>query len=332
MNFPEQVFYEPAALEYELGRKLRKQYQSVPWIEIQSHNNIPQLRQNPNHMFLQMKRYLVVGVRKTLRYTKNHKISDYLVPYTSSGCAASCLYCYLVCHYNKCAYLRLFVNREQMMERLLKTAQKGEQEQVFEIGSNSDLILENQITGNLPWTIETFARGERGYLTFPTKFAAIDPLLQLEHKGRTIFRMSVNPESVIKQIELGTSPLNKRINALNRMCEAGYPVGVLIAPIVLMQDWKTQYETLIRQLADGLSDRVKQEGRLELIFMTYSFVHRAIHTDAFPHIPPLYDKEKMTGRGRGIYRYRQEQKEEAKAFLQNQLQISLPQMEIAYVV
>ena len=34
--------------------------------------------------------------------------------YTSSGCTAACMYCYLVCNYNKCAYLRLFVNREQM--------------------------------------------------------------------------------------------------------------------------------------------------------------------------------------------------------------------------
>ena len=67
-----------------------------------------------------------------------------------------CMYCYLVCNYNKCAYLRLFVNREQMLDKIIKTCNESEKELILEIGSNSDLILENTITGNLEWTIENF--------------------------------------------------------------------------------------------------------------------------------------------------------------------------------
>ena len=118
--FPDKVYYEPAALEYPLGRQLRERYGDVPWIPIESHNNIEELRKNENSQFAKMKRHLIVGVRKSLKYVPNHKTSDFLVPYTSSGCSAMCLYCYLVCNYNKCSYLRLFVNREQMMDRLLK--------------------------------------------------------------------------------------------------------------------------------------------------------------------------------------------------------------------
>ena len=62
------------------------------------------------------------------------------------GCIAMCLYCYLVCNFNKCSYLRLFVNREEMLDKIIKTANKSDKELVFEIGSNSDLILENVIT------------------------------------------------------------------------------------------------------------------------------------------------------------------------------------------
>ena len=57
-----------------------------------------------------------------------------------------CLYCYLVCNFNKCSYLRLFVNRDEMLNKIIKTANKSDKELVFEIGSNSDLILENMIT------------------------------------------------------------------------------------------------------------------------------------------------------------------------------------------
>ena len=57
-----------------------------------------------------------------------------------------CLYCYLVCNFNKCSYLRLFVNREEMLDKIIKTANNADKELVFEIGSNSDLVLENMIT------------------------------------------------------------------------------------------------------------------------------------------------------------------------------------------
>jgi spore photoproduct lyase len=70
----------------------------------------------------------VIGVRKTHKYAENHKVSDWLVPYTCQAARAMCLYCYLVCNYNKCSYLRLFVNREQMMDKILKKRRGGRAE------------------------------------------------------------------------------------------------------------------------------------------------------------------------------------------------------------
>jgi spore photoproduct lyase len=101
-----------------------------------------------------------------------------------------CLYCYLVCNYNKCSYLRLFVNREEMLDRLLRHSDRAVSPMTYEIGSNSDLVLENTVTGNLPWTIERFAEDGRGFITFPTKFSMVEPLLHLRHRGKTIFRMA----------------------------------------------------------------------------------------------------------------------------------------------
>ena len=232
--FPEKIYYEPAALRYDLGKRLRDKYEDAQWVPIQSHNNIPELRARENSEFPALKRLLILGVRKTHKYVPNRKVSDFLVPYTSSGCQAACLYCYLVCHYNKCAYLRLFVNREQMLDRLMRAAASADRDLTFEIGSNSDLVLENTVTGNLPWTIERFAAPEKGFLTFPTKFSMVEPLLGLSHRGRVIARVSVNPPDIIREVELGTSPLEKRIGALNDLAEDGYKVGLLVAPVVLL--------------------------------------------------------------------------------------------------
>ena len=238
--FPYKIYYEPKSLDYNLGKKLREKYSDKEWIEIESHNNIPVFREKQNIDFAQIKKNRIIGIRKAHKYVENFKVSDFLVPYTSSGCSAMCLYCYLVCNYNKCSYLRLFVNREQMLDKLMTFSRKSTSPLTFEIGSNSDLILENTITDNLIWTIEEFARTGRGKLTFPTKFDMVEPLLNLDHKGKTIFRMSVNPQNIIVRIELGTSSLEKRIEALNKMADAQYPVGLLIAPVIKLDDWKEQ--------------------------------------------------------------------------------------------
>lgn len=329
LNF-DKVYYEPNALNYELGKMLQSKYKDLAWVEIESHNRIPELTATDNRDFPKLKRLLIIGIRKTHKYVENHKVSDWLVPYTSSGCRAVCLYCYLVCNYNKCSYLRLFVNREQMLDRLLKKSFAAEP-QTFEIGSNSDLVLENIITDNLNYTIERFAREGRGHLTFPTKFDIVKPLLNLDHKGKTIFRMSFNPQEVIRRIELGTSQLSARIHALNDVAEAGYPVGLLIAPVILIPDWKRLYTELIEQLADELSEKVKREGFIEIILMTYSFVHNAINTDAFPNAVQLLNKEIMTGRGRGKYSYRSEVRAEAETFLREELSQHLKTLPIWYI-
>ena len=214
-----------------------------------------------------------------------------------------CLYCYLVCNYNKCAYLRLFVNREEMLDKIIRVAnkdftQKGI-ESVFEIGSNSDLILENTITGNLVWTINNFAnQNQKGFLTFPTKFDMVDDILNLNHNGKIIVRMSVNPDEIINKIEFGTSRLDNRINAINKLKSAGYKVGILIAPVVFVDNWKGLYLELIHKLNDMLSGEVKKDLFFEIIFMTYSYVHTKINAEAFPNAINLYNKNLMTGRGR----------------------------------
>ena len=328
---PKKIYYEPAALDYDLGKTLFQKFGDVPWIPIENHNNIEELRSCENARFPELKQYLIVGVRKTHNYVPNDKSSDFLVPYTSSGCSAMCLYCYLVCNYNKCSYLRLFVNREQMLEKIIRTAAKADRELTFEIGSNSDLVLENTVTGNLEWTIERFGRTGRGFLTFPTKFDFVEPLLSLDHRGRTVMRMSVNPPELIRRAEFGTAPLENRISALNRMCDAGYPVGLLIAPVILTENWKELYAQLLRTLAESLSEKVQREMFVEIILMTYSYIHRAINREAFPNAVDLYDPEKMTGRGRGKYAYRPAVRAEAEQFLRGEFAKYFDPSKILYI-
>ena len=329
---PQAIYYEKSIENYELGKQLMEKYKEVPKIEIENHNNIEEMRNKQNKEFANMKRNLIIGVRKTHKFVENHKTSDFLVPYTSSGCTASCLYCYLVCNYNKCAYLRLFVNREQMLEKIIKTAEKSDKNLNFEIGSNSDLILENSITNNLVWTIDNFKNTSKGTLTFPTKFDMVDDILNLDHRGKIIIRMSVNPEFIINRVELGTSRLEDRIEAINKLKDAGYKIGILIAPVIFVDNWQQLYLELIQRLYSELSEQVKKDVFFEVIFMTYSYVHTKINEEAFPNAINLYNKNLMRGRGRGKYMYKDNLREEGRRFFIEQLQKYFPNNKIEYIV
>ncbi len=92
---PKLIYYEKDILNYPLGQELMNKYKDTNKIEIENHNNIEEMRNKQNSEFMNMKQNLIIGVRKTHKFTENHKTSDYLVPYTSSR-VYSCLYVLLL--------------------------------------------------------------------------------------------------------------------------------------------------------------------------------------------------------------------------------------------
>ena len=330
---PKAVFVEKGCENYELGRELAERYRKlgVEVVPVEDHNKIPQMRQRPASDFPKMKDMLVLGIRKSLAYRKNNKTSDFLVPYTSSGCSAMCMYCYLVCTYYNCSYLRVFVNREQMMEKLKASASKYPGS-VFEIGSNSDLVLENTVSGSLEWTVREFADVRNARLTLPTKFGMVGPLLDIPHGNNVTIRMSLNPQQIIRRVEFRTSDLKERIEALNELYRARYGVGILVAPIILIDGYEALYEELFRTMAERLDPGILRAAPLEIIFMTYGTVTKDINEQAFPNAVALYDPCSMGFCGRARYGYRQDVKKQVSAFLREKIARYLPEAKIAYIV
>ena len=330
---PEKLYVENGCDAYPLGKQLIAKYadMDVPIEYVEDHNNIPSLRARPNADFPKMKNIVVLGIRKSLTHRRNNKTSDFLVPYTSSGCSAMCLYCYLVCTYYKCAYLRIFVNREAMMKKLKASAEKYPGS-VFEIGSNSDLVLENTVSGNLEWTITQFRDVRSATLTLPTKFDMVDSLLKLNHGGNVTIRMSLNPQEIIRRVEIGTSNLTARIHALNRLHRAGYDVGILVAPVILLDEYQDMYERLFAQMADTLDPQILRDAAIEIIFMTYGTVTRTINEEAFPNAVQLYDPDTMAYCGRHRTGYKPDIKQQAAAFLKERIAYHMPGASIAYIV
>lgn len=331
---PLKVYYEEAVKEYEQGVELLERYQAmdIPLIPIIAHHRIEELRQRPNREFTKMKKYLILGTRKTIKLTPNDKSADFIVPFTSSGCTASCLYCYLVCNFNTNSYLRIFMNRDEMMNKVKKVIEKVGEHRVYELGCNSDMVLENTITGNLRWAIEEFGKLQNATATFATKFDAVDDLLTANHNGHTQMRISINPQEIISKVEFGTSSLIERIAAANKMFEAGYRIGLNIAPIILQDGWEATYRDMLMEASELLLPELKKQLFIEVIFMTYGLPNLYINRESMPRAVNLLDKEKMRPKGPGKYTYRDEYRGPAEEIIRGYIQKYFPEASISYIV
>lgn len=331
---PLRVYYEEVVKEYEQGKELLERYKKmdIPLIPIEAHHKIEELRHRPNKEFTKMKKYLILGTRKAIKLTPNDKSADFIVPFTSSGCTASCLYCYLVCNFNTNSYLRVFMNRHEMIEKVRKNIEKVGEHKVYELGCNSDMVLENTITGNLRWAIEEFGKLENATATFATKFDTVDDLLTANHNGHTQMRISINPQEIIRKVEFGTSSLKERIAAANKMFEVGYKVGLNIAPIILEEGWDAVYENMFKEARELLLPKLKEQLFIEVIFMTYGLPNLYINTECMPNAVNLLDKRKMRPKGPGKYTYRNEYRNPAEEIIKKYIEEYLPEAAISYIV
>ncbi|MDD2630748.1 MAG: spore photoproduct lyase, partial [Limnochordia bacterium] len=204
---------------------------------------------------------------------------------------------------------------------------------VFEGAATSDPVPVEYLTGSLQKSIEFFAERDLGRFRFVTKFADVDSLLTVAHNQHTEVRFSLNTQTIISRYERGTAPLKERIEAAKKTALAGYPLGFLLAPIMIYDNWEDEYSQVISDLAallPGISPS------FELI--THRFTTRAKSNieQVFPGSTlPMKEEERLFKYGQfgyGKYVYPRETMAAIKGFFEERLGEAFPQSQIKYIV
>ncbi|MBN8236484.1 spore photoproduct lyase [Halobacillus kuroshimensis] len=334
---PELVYIEPRALEYPLGRELKEKFEGMG-IEIRettSHNQVRNLPgENDFQKYRMAKSTLVVGVRKTLKFDTSKPSAEYAIP-LATGCMGHCHYCYLQTTMGSKPYIRTYVNVDEVLDSAEQYMKERAPEMTrFEASCTSDIVGVDHLTHSLKRAIEYFGQSEYGQLRFVTKFAHVDHLLDAKHNGRTRFRFSMNADYVIKYLEPGTSRLDDRIGAAVKVAEAGYPLGFIIAPIYLYEDWKEGYRELFEKLQDRLPDRAVKDLTFELIQHRFTKPAKRVIQKNYPMTKLEMDEEKRKykwGRyGIGKYVYQKDEQEEMKNVLGGYIAEYFPEASLEY--
>jgi spore photoproduct lyase len=146
-------------------------------------------------------------------------------------------------------------------------------------------------------------------------------------------RASINP-SAYHRFEAGTDPVAARLAGLRRMADAGYKVGLTIAPIIAADGWRRAYADLIDAAAEQLRGVPDLDLTAELITHRFTPGSREVLTSWYPgsnlEMDPEQRAEKRTKFAGTKFVYPPELMKELKAFFHEELAARLPEAQILY--
>ncbi len=257
---PEQVLFTPAAADEPWGQQILKRVQSLNLpVEELPGNRLTGLRGKNDRQTYDISKRTLAVVNAPPGHFKLSPIppsADWQF-HLAEGCPAHCQYCYLAGSLSGPPVIRAYANLPQILENLAAYEQPGNTTS-FEVSCYTDPLGIEHLTGSLAECIRYFGTRENAHLRWVSKFDAVDGLLDLPHNGHTRCRMSINTRQISGRFEGGTASVASRLAALRRLAlprsrgGGGYPVGLVIAPIMAIDDWQSGYSQLFDSVSEAL--------------------------------------------------------------------------------
>ncbi|RTZ98546.1 MAG: DNA photolyase [Deltaproteobacteria bacterium] len=178
--------------------------------------------------------------------TRTYTCCGYQILHIGTYCTMDCAYCILQSYFHP-PVLQFFVNHEDM---------RAELDDFFKIQAISR-IGTGEFTDSLiwePWTslsrslVSRFSLQSSAVLELKTKTTAIDTLLDLDHRKKTILAWSLNTPRIIRSEERGTASLSARLRAAASGQAHGYPLAFHFDPLVIYDGCESEYLEVIETL------------------------------------------------------------------------------------
>jgi spore photoproduct lyase len=263
----------------------------------------------------------------------------------AQGCPAHCQYCYLAGSLSGPPVTRAYANLPEILNGLhtylgtgqvtSKSRARAEEGTTFEASCYTDPLGIEHLTGALEASIQFFGNWDAAVqLRWTTKFDAVSNFLPLHHRGRTRVRFSINASSITRDFEGGTANVSQRLGALRAMAQAGYPVGLTIAPIMPVPDWQLQYTSLLTTVAEAVRGIKGLDLTAELITHRFTPGSKEVLLSWYPRTTlDLREEtraEKRTKFGGFKYVYPKDPMNEMRAFLQSTIASLVPEARVLY--
>ena len=230
------------------------------------HNKIAFPADDPLELHYQGHRTLVLGEHRSALGRSDEAANTcpnfwHFSPY--GYCPYGCQYCYLAGTQGIrfSPSVKIFVNLDEILLQVDQRARQIGHPEAFYLGKLQDGMALDPLTGYARVMIRFFAGHLLARLRVLSKSADFANVLDLDHRGHTVLCWSLNPPAVRRDFEAVTPTVEQRIDAAKQCAAAGYPIRVMLMPIIPIPDWQRHYDAFLGQLLSQVRlDRITLGG------------------------------------------------------------------------
>ncbi|MBS4539045.1 spore photoproduct lyase [Clostridium sp. D2Q-11] len=328
---PEVAYINKNALKYEEGKRALEFFKKNN-VEIIESSRVKINEDSNLRNYVKSKKTVLLTVNRQNKLTACKPSADYQF-HLSSSCPGHCEYCYLQTTQGEKPYMKIYSNIDEIIETIDKYIKSNEQISTFEAASITDPVGLDHITGGLKKVIEYFSTQDNGRLRLVTKFDHVDPYLNINHNNHTKFRFSINTDWVINNFEHKTSSRDERIEAAKKLAEVGYPLGFIVAPIILYENWEKDYKDMFYKLKEAIYDYDK-DITFELIQHRFTNKAKDLIVERFPNTKLDLNEEnrklKWGPYGQFKHVYKKEAESHIKKYMTSTIEELFPNSTIEY--
>ena len=165
------------------------------------------------------------------------------------NCLYDCRYCFLQGMYKSSNFV-LFVNFESFGRKIDEIIQNNSSEKkiTFFSGYDCDSLVMESITGFIKYFLPFFREKPNAEIELRTKSISIKEILNLEPFDSCIIAFSFTPNEIAKKNEHGTPSVSSRIDAMKKLSDKGWKVGLRLDPLIYHINFKKNYKKLINDI------------------------------------------------------------------------------------
>lgn len=213
--------------------------------------------------------------------TSHYTCCGYRILHIGAYCSMDCAYCILQTYFHP-PVLIYFINKNDLINQINREFDK-QKTQRFGTGEFTDSLIWEGLSPVNAELVGLFAAQDHCVLELKTKTTAVERLLSLPHRRRTILAWSLNSREMVTRYERGTAAIEARLAAAARAAGSGYPVAFHFDPIVLEDRSLPGYlETVERMFAAVDPDNIAWISLGALRFMP---ALKAVIERRFPGTP-----------------------------------------------
>lgn len=169
------------------------------------------------------------------------------------NCVYDCRYCFLQ-GMHRSAHQVIFVNFEDYFDHIQNTIEQAPNKQTwFFSGYDCDSLAYEPVTRFAERFIPFFGQYPNAWLELRTKSTQTRRLLKMQPIDNCVIAFSFTPDAITQQLEHGVPSVAKRIEAIKKLQQHGWRVGLRFDPMIYHQQFRENYQTLFTDIFSAIN-------------------------------------------------------------------------------